>query len=239
MDITNSLSNNIKIDNQLIEKNQNSFLQSTLWTIIDKGINVGIRTLLPNFLEDKVIEIKDALFNNGLKEGAKKAITSAIDLGKKATGIITGTINNIYQAEETIKSGGLIDNISKTLNASIQSAVKNNSINEEIGNTIKKGNNVITKTIDNDIEKNFKNQISSLEKIENNSQNWKKAFKEQNFKDMEKEYKKIKENLKKVLPMEKTLKEARELENIHLLIKNNGQNFDISKEELELAKKLS
>ena len=32
-----------------------------------------------------------------------------------------------------------------------------------------------------------------------------------------------------------TIKEAREIENLHLLIKNNGHNFNLSNEELKLA----
>ena len=57
----------------------------------------------------------------------------------------------------------------------------------------------------------------------------------QDFSGMEKEYKKIKDSLEKVLPMENTIKEAREIENLHLLIKNNGHNFNLSNEELKLA----
>ena len=55
---------------------------------------------------------------------------------------------------------------------------------------------------------------------------------------MEKEYKKIKEKLKEVMPIESTIKEARTIENLHTLIKNKGGSFDLSKEEIELANKL-
>ena len=55
---------------------------------------------------------------------------------------------------------------------------------------------------------------------------------------MEKEYKKLEEELEKTIPLENTLKEARNIENIHLLIKNKGGDFNLSNEELELAKKL-
>ena len=44
--------------------------------------------------------------------------------------------------------------------------------------------------------------------------------------------------LKELIPIENTLKNARYIENIHNLIKNNGQNFELTKEELELARKL-
>ena len=52
---------------------------------------------------------------------------------------------------------------------------------------------------------------------------------------MEREYQKIKEKLKEVMPLEKTINEARAIENIHTLIKNNGHDFNISKEQLALA----
>ena len=39
--------------------------------------------------------------------------------------------------------------------------------------------------------------------------------------------------------LENTLKNARQVEVIHQLIRNNGQNFDISEEEIELNKKLN
>ena len=51
---------------------------------------------------------------------------------------------------------------------------------------------------------------------------------------MEREYQKIKERLKELLPLEKTLNEARQIENIHKLIKNSG-SFELTKEQMELA----
>ena len=55
---------------------------------------------------------------------------------------------------------------------------------------------------------------------------------------MQKEYKKIKNQLNKVVPLENLIKEARDVENIHKLISNNGHNFDISDIEKEIIKKL-
>ena len=52
---------------------------------------------------------------------------------------------------------------------------------------------------------------------------------------MEREYQKIKDKIKEVIPIEKTIKQAREIENLHLLIKNNGQDFNLTPEQLALA----
>ena len=55
---------------------------------------------------------------------------------------------------------------------------------------------------------------------------------------MEKEYQKIETILNKLVPLEKTINQARIIENLHNLIKNNGQDFNLNQEQLALAEKL-
>ena len=38
-----------------------------------------------------------------------------------------------------------------------------------------------------------------------------------------------------LMPLEQTIKEARIIENLHTLIKNNGQNFELTEQQQELA----
>ena len=47
----------------------------------------------------------------------------------------------------------------------------------------------------------------------------------------------MKKALKVTIPLENTIKEARKIENMHLLVKNKG-SFELTEEEIELAKKL-
>ncbi len=238
MELSNTLQNNLIQSNIDIEKGQNTFLNSTMGKIINMGLNTGIRTLLPNIIEDQVIEIKDAILQNGFKAGIKEAINSAIDLGKSVQGIITGKFENISQARNAIKTGGIIDSVSELLNLAVNKSVKNNLIPNSIGSIIKKGKNVILETIETNIENNFNNQLKSLEYLSKYENNWREYYKNQDFVGMEREYGKIKTILKNMLPIEQTIKEARQIENIHLLIKNRGQDFNLTKEELELSKKL-
>ena len=44
--------------------------------------------------------------------------------------------------------------------------------------------------------------------------------------------------IKEIVPIENTIKTARVVQNLHKLIKNNGQKFDLTEEQLELAKML-
>lgn len=238
MEINNTLQNNVIQSNFDIEKNQNTFLNSTIGKIINGGLNTGIRALLPNIIEDQVIEIKDAILQNGFKAGIKEAIDSAINLGKSAQGILTGKFENISQARNAIKTGGIIDTVSGLLNSAVDTSVKNNIIPNSIGTIIKKGKNVILETIEANIENNFNSQLKSLEYLSKYENNWKEYYKDKDFGGMEREYNKIKTTLKNILPIEQTIKEARQIENIHLLIKNRGQDFNLTKEEIELSKKL-
>jgi hypothetical protein len=50
--------------------------------------------------------------------------------------------------------------------------------------------------------------------------------------------KNIEKNLNIIMPFENIVNQARKIENIHSLIKNNGQDFSISENELKLAEKL-
>ena len=54
----------------------------------------------------------------------------------------------------------------------------------------------------------------------------------------EDEIENIKNNLEKTIPLEKIISNARTIENIHNLIKNNGKNFNLSQEKIALANRL-
>lgn len=101
-----------------------------------------------------------------------------------------------------------------------------------------KGKDVILDNVSKNIENNFAEQLTGIEKLSKYEEKWKEFFNNKDFNGMEREYKKIKEQLNNLLPLEITLKQARQIENLHALIKNNGRNFNLSKEQLELANTL-
>ena len=71
-----------------------------------------------------------------------------------------------------------------------------------------------------------------------NVDNFNEYLKSKDFEGMTKEWKKIQNNLKSIIPLENILKQVRQTENIYNLIKNNGNNFELSQEELEIIKKI-
>ena len=234
MEIDNNLTNDINLDNNL-ENKQNKFLESNLGKVINSGVDMGIRYLLPDLIEEEVIDVKDAIVNRGFKEGIKTAINSAVNMGKSIKGIFTGKFDSIDQVESAIKSGGIIDSVSNVLDYAIDKTNKSGKIDDNISTVLKSGKNAILNSVSNNIENEFEKEKKSLKLIEKYNNNWKNYYNEQNFEGMEKEYQKIKEKMKDIIPLENTIKQTRNIENLHLLIKKNGRDFNLSEEELKLA----
>ena len=164
-----------------LEKEQNKFLETTLGKTINTAVNIGLRWVLPDLIEDEIINIKDSLVKGGLKQGINTAIKSVIICEKKR-GDYMKIDWKLFDDKETI------------------------------------------------IEKKDK-----LVKYENN---WKAYYKDKNLNGMEKEYRKINEKLKELMPFETALKQARQIENLHKIIKNNGGDFNLTQEQIELSKML-
>lgn len=240
MDINNLEKNNdIKLNNNLVNENtQKKFLETTLGKTINTAVDIGIRALLPNFVEDQVINIKDNLLNYGLKDGISKTIDDAVDLGKSAIGIVTGNFENVSQMQSAVQSGGLIDGISSLLDTVVNKVRQAGLINNTIANTIKQGKNVILNNVETNIENTFNKQYRAIESANKYIDNWKKYFENNDFEGMNREYNKIKKQLNDIAPIEKTINDIKSVEMLHNLIKNNGQNFNLTQEELDLVEKL-
>jgi len=228
------------IQNEIVtEKGQNNFLESTLGKTINAAIDIGLRLILPDIVEEGIIMIKDGLIKGGLKEGINTAINTAINLGKSALGIFTGKFENISQVQSAIKTGGIIDGLSDVIDMVLKKTTSSGLIDYNMSNLIRKGKNVILESISKNIEEEFTIQLDNIEKLGKYQNNWKEYYDKKDFEGMEREYQKIREKIKELIPIENTLKEARIIENLHLLIRNNGQNFNLSNEQLELTKMLS
>ena len=94
------------------EENKNNFLNNIIGKTTNNAFDIGLREILPDLIENQIIDIKNALLENGLKSGIDTAIKSVIDFRKSATGIITGNFENIGQVRTAIGDGGIIDTIS-------------------------------------------------------------------------------------------------------------------------------
>ena len=125
----------------------------------------------------------------------------------------------------------MLDDIINRLN-------KNGKINSVISKTIKQGKNSILNNVEKNIENTFNNQLKSLSYTEKYINNWQECFNNKDFNGMEKEMKKLEKQIHYLIPIENTINQFKKIQNVHNLIKNNGYNFNLSNEELELSEKL-
>ena len=226
----------MQIENNInIEKNKNNFLNNIIGKTINNALDIGLRAILPDLIENQVINIKNSLIENGLKAGADTAINSAINLKKSAMGIVTGNFENIEQVTTAIGDGGIIDTISDLLDNALYKIYKNGNINNSIYKLIKNGKNLLLDNVTNNIKNELKDQNNSIEKLEKYIENWKENYNKKDFSKMSQEYEKIEKEFNKIIPIENIIKETKKVEAIHNLIKNNGQNFNITEEEKKLA----
>ena len=230
---------NLNDKNIELEKEQTSFLESTIGKVINIGLDAGIKYLLPDLIEDEVINVKDTIMENGLKEGINTAIDSALNLGKSFLGIITGKFENVNQIQKKVKNEKIINSLSGIFDNALNKINEKGKINENIINVIKEGKNIILDNISANIEDKLEQENNKLNKFENNINDWKEAFNNQDFNKMEEKMKTIKEGLNQIIPIENIIKEARLIENIHNKIEANNKNFNISELEMEAAKALA
>lgn len=194
----------------------------TINNTIDNIYNEILRTFLPDSIEDKVIKIKDQL---GLSQ-----------LSKKVADFTKDVINNKNEKKENKNMSDL--DIEKETSKIISSIKDSYNLSTQQIKKLEKNKETISNKVEQELNKEIKNYVNIFEKNDKYVNEWKEFYNSKDFKNMEKVYKKIEKNMKDIAPIEEKIKEVRELENIHLLIKRKGGDFNLTNEELELTKSL-
>ena len=89
--------------------------------------------------------------------------------------------------------------------------------------------NSMPQVVNSDFIKSLKQQAANLE--------LQRAQLSAKYTDQHPETVSLEKQLKTLVPIEKTINEAKKIEMLHNLIKNNGQNFNLSNEQLQLLEK--
>lgn len=225
----------INNNNLTLENRQKNFLETKIGKVINTTLDIGLRYILPDIIEDEIINIKDTLIKEGWEKGINKVIEEGINIGKSAIGIITGNFENINQVKKAVGNGGIINSTSILLDNILNKCSQKGLINKNIKSTISKGKNILLDNISSNLEDMLEKQDNILSSIEESSNKWRKAYENKDFKTMSKEYEILQKNMPQILPIENLIKEVRIIENIHNVIKNNGGIFNIKNNQIELA----
>ena len=190
----NELGNKL-INNEDLKQLQEGFLQSKVGQIVNSAVDFGLREILPDFVEDEVLEVKDALITGGLKEGIDTAVENAINLGKNIIGIFNENYKNIDQVENSLKKGELIEGISSSIDFIVNKLEDSKIISTNVSDLIKNGKNLILGNVNNNMQNEFNNELKALKKIEKYIKNWEKHYSEKNIEGLNTEFNKIKKQL--------------------------------------------
>ena len=196
----------------------------------DKTFNTVVRVLpIPEIAEEAIIATKDFLKNEEVREKIKDIFDNTLNKDGRI-------IKNISQIKDTIKEEGLKEGISETIDIVISNLKKSKQIDKDTANLLKDSKDVIIdKAIDNEIENIYKGQEKVLNNINEKYIKWENEFKNMNIENMDKIYKQIKSEYKKLIPTVEIIDKIKEMENLNKLAESkikSGQNSitDIEKE---------
>lgn len=189
------------------------------------GVDLGLKALLPDLIEDQVIDIKNSILEGGFKEGVNTLIKKVNEFKNSITGIFTGNFNNIEEIHTATKQGGIIKTVSKGLSKGIDAGVKSGAIPKSVGSIIKSGKTTILNEFNSSLESQMKKEIKKFDTLNDLNKKWYDALDKRDFDKMTKYTEKISELSKDLVKFSNIIEETKKIEELHNFIKENN-SFD-------------
>ena len=207
--------------------------------IANKALDFGLKTVLPDFIEDEVIQIKDAFIKEGFIAGLEEAKQQIDEVWKSVKGIFTGEFDNIGQIKKLVQKDGILDTASTLVDKITKKLLDNKIITKQTYNIIKTGKKEIINALEEELNKYYKIDEYDIEKLEKQIQEWKESYQNGDYEAMEKNSEKISQTLQKSKTIEKTINKARNIEKLQKYIQEKGSIEKLTKEEKKLLETIT
>ena len=207
--------------------------------IANKALDFGLKTVLPDFIEDEVIQIKDAFIKEGFIAGLEEAKQQIDEVWKSVKGIFTGEFDNIGQIKKLVQKDGILDTASTLVDKITKKLLDNKIITKQTYNIIKTGKKEIINALEEELNKYYKIDEYDIEKLEKQIQEWKESYQNGDYESMEKNSEKISQTLQKSQTIEKTINKARNIEKLQKYIQEKGSIEKLTKEEKKLLETIT
>ena len=220
-----------------LDKSKNDFFNTTVGKVIDNTVNIAIKALVPDIIDDQVINVKDAIIEGGFEEGLEEIKRSGTNFKESIKGIITGEFKTIEQMKIAIKDGGILDFVSLCVDKGIKCLSEKTGIDKSTLNLVSSGKDLLVNQITSSIENKFTEQLEEIERLDKYCEEWKESYNDKDLGKINIVYEKIEDSLENVIQIESVLNKVNNIKNLNELINSSG-NFDLTDEELNLAKKI-
>lgn len=217
---------------------QTKNLKIDIGNIANAGLEFGLRAILPDFIEDDVIEIKDTFIEEGFIDGVQSIIDKAEDIGKSITGIFTGRFETVEQIKRLIQKDGILEYTSDVIDNILKKMLSKKIISKSTYNLIKTGKKEIVNSLEDQLEGYYKTDEYNMEDLEKYCNEWKENYEKKDYQAMQNTMKKINRRLEKNKMVESTINQARNIEKIQEYIDKKGSIENLSEKEKELLEKI-
>lgn len=229
--MTNELSLDLEKNNDLVitENAKNIFdnISDAFSNAVDKGVE------LLRIPDNALNKVKEGFENFDFKDVASSAVESALKTGMKSLGMKVSTFNSLKGVFDAVKEGNLKDGLSSALNAGI-SILKVPSTVKSFLNSSK--NLILDKAFEDELKIVMKKQQNTISRINKKCDQIEEAINKGDVLSVEKVIKTLKNDLKKVMPIQNVIERGNSIVNQYELLKNKGAS--LTQDEKELCRKL-
>lgn len=221
-----------------LEKNLENTKEISAVKIVSTILDIGLKAILPDFIEDDVIEIKNTFIKEGFVEGVQEILDKLEDVGKSIIGIFSGRFETVEQIKRLVQTDGILDGTSELIDKILKKMQNNGKINKSTYNLIKTGKKEILNILEDELKSTYQENTYSLEKLNQYCEEWKENYKKQDYEKMKKNINKIKDRLEKSELVEEIINEARNIEKVQKYIEKKGSIENLSDKEKQLLEKI-